>query len=420
MKTTLRWTLSAGFALASGLTGFSHTVVVAASENRPTITIHVRNYAGVAPQTLKEAEKVATGIYRKAGVDIRWADVPLAAENGQLNSARHQTYSLADIQLNILPDDMVGILGLSNSVMGLAPGTGPDRRTVYVFNGKVRTLYWRMSSVYINGDMDRFVSMGQVLGHAIAHEVGHLLLNQQVHSPHGIMRGEWSFVDFRDMTCGLLLFTPQQAEYLRAEVRSRNTRQEAVRVPALESPALQAQSEIRFRLVRDSIIVVSMMADKEGPFDFVLDTGADTTIVDASFASKLSLKSSYRNVAFRLKKGFPGHIPISPFLRPYPIQVGDYFRLARQPLVKRAQVPRPAKQPVRFATTLRCVDNRSRCTFLTLHSRNVWSAPKGTRLFRMWKHGAVYSSTGGRNGSRAPTRTAPNLAPGTAIPGAPA
>src|SRR4029077_19479831 len=40
--------------------------------------------------------------------------------------------------------------------------------------------------------------------------------------------------------------------------------------------------------------------------------------------------------------------------------------------------PRPAKQPVRFANTLRCVNNRSRCTFLTLHSRNVWSAPKGT------------------------------------------
>jgi predicted aspartyl protease len=53
--------------------------------------------------------------------------------------------------------------------------------------------------------------------------------------------------------------------------------------------SIRAQSEIRFRLVRDSLIVVSMMADKEGPFDFVLDTGADTTIVDPSLASKLSL-----------------------------------------------------------------------------------------------------------------------------------
>jgi predicted aspartyl protease len=52
---------------------------------------------------------------------------------------------------------------------------------------------------------------------------------------------------------------------------------------------IQAQSQIRFRLVRDTIIVVSMMADNQGPFDFVLDTGADTSIVDPSLAIRLSL-----------------------------------------------------------------------------------------------------------------------------------
>jgi hypothetical protein len=238
MKTTLRWTLSAGLALASGLTGFSPTAVLAASETSPAITIHVRNYAGVAPQTLKEAEKVATEIYRKAGVETRWADIPLNAENGQLNSAGNPTFTLADIQLSIFPDVMSDQSGLPSNVMGLAPGTGPDRGIVYVFDSKVRTLYWRMSSVYINGDMDRYVSIGQVLGHAIAHEIGHLLLNQQVHSSHGIMRGEWGFADFRDMTCGMLLFTPHQAEFLRTDVRRRNAERETFKVAELESPGL--------------------------------------------------------------------------------------------------------------------------------------------------------------------------------------
>jgi len=80
--------------------------------------------------------------------------------------------------------------------------------------------------------------MPQILGHAIAHEVGHLLLNRQVHSPHGIMRGEWGFADFRDMTEGMFLFTPQQTEFLRADARRRNTQQETIKVAALESPAL--------------------------------------------------------------------------------------------------------------------------------------------------------------------------------------
>ena len=52
------------------------------------------------------------------------------------------------------------------------------------------------------------------------------------------MRGEWSFLDFRDMTCGMLLFTPQQADFLRADVRSRNTWKETIKVAELESPTL--------------------------------------------------------------------------------------------------------------------------------------------------------------------------------------
>jgi len=230
MKTTLRWTLRAGLALASGLTGLGHAAEAVSPETGLAITIHVRNYAGVDPQTLREAERVAMGIFRKAGVETGWADIVVTAENGHVTAADHHTFTLADIQVNIFPGVMSDRSGLSNNVMGLAPGTGPDRGIVYVFDSKVRTLFWRMSSEYNRGDVDRHVSIGQVLGHAIAHEVGHLLLNQQVHSPHGIMHGEWGFADFRDMTSGMLLFTPQQAELLRADVRRRSGKQETLEV----------------------------------------------------------------------------------------------------------------------------------------------------------------------------------------------
>jgi len=278
MKTTLGWTLSAGLALASGLTGFSPTEVVIASETSPAITIHVRNYAGVSPQTLMEAEKVATDIYRKAGVETRWADIFLMAENDLVNSVALKTFTLADIQLNIFPDVMSDLLGLSNSVMGLAPGAGPDRETVYVFDSKVKTSYWRMSSAYINGDIDRFVSMGQVLGHVIAHEVGHLLLNLQVHSPHGIMRGEWSFLDFRDMASGMLIFTPEQAEFLRADVRSRSTRQEIVNVAALVSTPLAPEADRKDWLCLRNPSASSSSRSK-GIFD-TCNSGHNTTYLE--------------------------------------------------------------------------------------------------------------------------------------------
>jgi len=58
--------------------------------------------------------------------------------------------------------------------------------------------------------------------------------------------------------------------------------------------SIQAQTEMQFRLVRNTVIVVPMMADGQGPFDFVLDTGADTTILDPSLADKLALSSLTR------------------------------------------------------------------------------------------------------------------------------
>src|SRR6266404_2268382 len=230
MRKTLRWTLSAGLVLASGLTGLSQTEAAASSEASPAITIHVRNYAGVASNTLAEAEEVATGIFREAGVESRWADIVLTAESNRANSADHPDFTLADFQLSIFPREMYERNGVPNNVMGLAPGTGRDRRFVYIFDTNVEHRFWRLVDAHRSGRMDRQVSKAQLLGHAIAHELGHLLLNQQVHSAHGIMRGEWGFTDCRDMTSGMLLFTPQQAELLRADVRRRSGQQETLEV----------------------------------------------------------------------------------------------------------------------------------------------------------------------------------------------
>jgi hypothetical protein len=39
------------------------------------------------------------------------------------------------------------------------------------------------------------VNEGMVLGHAIAHELGHLLLGVDAHSPEGLMRAHWTSRD---------------------------------------------------------------------------------------------------------------------------------------------------------------------------------------------------------------------------------
>ena len=53
--------------------------------------------------------------------------------------------------------------------------------------------------------------------------------------------------------------------------------------------SIQAQSQMKFRLVHDTVVIVTLTANDEGPFDFVLDTGTNTSIVDPSLARRLSL-----------------------------------------------------------------------------------------------------------------------------------
>jgi hypothetical protein len=238
MKSTLRRVLSMGIVLTSGLTGSSYAAEAASPVTSPVITIHVHNYAGVPAKTMTESEEVATEIFCKAGVQTRWTDADLTTENGQENSVDYPARTLADIHLSIFTRAMSDRDGAPNDVMGLAPGSGPDRKIVYIFESNVEARFWRLARAQGSARLSRPISKAQILGHAIAHEIGHLLLNQQVHSAHGIMRGEWGFADFRDMTEGMFLFTPQQTKFLRADARRRNTQQETIKVAALESPAL--------------------------------------------------------------------------------------------------------------------------------------------------------------------------------------
>ncbi len=220
MKSTIRWAVAAASILATGISGVGHAVASGTSETNLAITIHVRNYAGVASQTLSDAERVAAAVFRSGGVEIGWEETP-APVRDPVKLAGRGAITVSDIQLNILSDILFGRSDLPNNALGVAPGNGPGRGTIYVFDSRIKTLFWGIMDAHLLGTIDVHLSKGQILGHVIAHEIGHLLLNQELHSARGIMRGEWGFTELRAMARGLLLFTPQEAERMRAEIRSR-------------------------------------------------------------------------------------------------------------------------------------------------------------------------------------------------------
>jgi hypothetical protein len=65
--------------------------------------------------------------------------------------------------------------------------------------------------------------MGVLLGHVIAHELGHVLKCTSSHSDDGIMKAHWTHADLERMTTGLLRFDSQDVEAIRAGITRRTS-----------------------------------------------------------------------------------------------------------------------------------------------------------------------------------------------------
>jgi hypothetical protein len=64
---------------------------------------------------------------------------------------------------------------------------------------------------------DRGLSKDLILGYVMAHELGHLVLGENSHG-QGIMTGTFDRRAFELAEKGKLVFTPQQAEQMRARI----------------------------------------------------------------------------------------------------------------------------------------------------------------------------------------------------------
>jgi hypothetical protein len=65
-------------------------------------------------------------------------------------------------------------------------------------------------------------NVGIVLGHVIAHELGHLLISGNAHTPVGIMHGEWDYKQWKMAAAGTLLFAPAQAKLMRDQFQAQS------------------------------------------------------------------------------------------------------------------------------------------------------------------------------------------------------
>jgi hypothetical protein len=227
-----RTNLTVGLMIISGLCGMAEKS--AAQDGRLIFTVHVNNYADVDSKTLADAETFATIIFRKSGVETRWVTALGSSGEKLEETADLKSLTLSHLRLSILPRVMADRLGLRDSIMGLAPGDGPDRLQTYVLYANVEALAWHPANREIAGPRFYNLTKGLILGHAIAHEIGHILLNLDVHTATGIMRGNWNTPDLLDAASGRLVFSTQQSEVIRTEVARRMRQQQRLRIPGLD------------------------------------------------------------------------------------------------------------------------------------------------------------------------------------------
>ena len=182
------WFIGAALAIQLGLGR-----PVAASDGMPSILLYLVNEAGVSSDIVCDAREEVTRIYAQIGVRVMWSeDAAGIPKNAMIIILPRTTERLVE---------PTGVVGLA------LRGDNSSGRLTYVFYDRVQTIAAQHQ-----------MSDASLLGLAIAHEIGHLLLPTGSHSPGGLMRGEWDNRQLALARAKLLRFTAQQAELIRAHV----------------------------------------------------------------------------------------------------------------------------------------------------------------------------------------------------------
>jgi len=167
----------------------------------PAISVSIYDDVQLSPRVLAEAEDETARVYQKAGITISWIECKSSKTDSAPDLRCQDPPSAVHLNLRIIPhasksgDGIFGVAFLS------AEGTGAYSDVSYNSAEEL--------------DRDWHVGLARVLGHVMAHELGHLLLGSNAHSRQGIMCPSWHGGELRLASMGALLFSQEQAQFMR-------------------------------------------------------------------------------------------------------------------------------------------------------------------------------------------------------------
>jgi len=178
------------------------------------VTVLVYNYDGVSGETLARAERETSRIYARAAIEIEWLQCPLALDEEAQYPACHVPLTSTWLALRVFSRKMAERDGLADAALGTAlfPEGSGFAMTALVCAPCTEEL--------AKGDKAKQAS---VLGAAMAHELGHLLLGAGSHSATGVMHVPWQKKELESVAQGRLLFTSREGDNMRRQLLARET-----------------------------------------------------------------------------------------------------------------------------------------------------------------------------------------------------
>lgn len=196
----------ASFSTSSHANPLAQRTSPSSPDGLPHLQVSLFNDARLDFATLARAEARASDIFSQAGIEVDWLTCgPADPADFSPNSSACATLSWpSHLSVRIRPN----ALTISAETFGQAyvDSTG---------QGVYSNVYFQN---LVMGPQRRQLADADMLGYVLAHELGHLLLGTNSHSPTGLMQARWDHAALSAASHSYLFFTPTQSSILRSRL----------------------------------------------------------------------------------------------------------------------------------------------------------------------------------------------------------
>jgi hypothetical protein len=213
--------------LALSAAGPQVTEAADLQSSRDHVVIRIYDLFGLPDETLGRAHLIAGSIFQQAGIRSAWLDC-----EAPTHSSRSASYRCDEPLSGNVGEEVVVRIIATPEAMRHEETLGYSYVDMSLKGGVLSTVFAdRIDSMARRTTTD----VGTLLGRAVAHEVGHLLLGTINHSTKGLMRALWSDQELRLNLQNDWTFSKREAAAMRSNLIAR---------ARMETPAVVTASKI--------------------------------------------------------------------------------------------------------------------------------------------------------------------------------